>query len=178
MRALALGTAIALALPAAASAQTALSENVSPTNSTGAIEVGGIQPLLCGATFDQASADVNLIDATAQSVGITLQCNAEFRLTARSAYGSLRNQTQYDPGNPRTFVPYTIAWPANLLDDDGAAIAPAFSAPGTDWARSLSASSAPTRQVQRGEMSIRWQSATEVLAGSYVDTFYLDIVAN
>jgi hypothetical protein len=149
-----------------------------PSGSTGPIEVAGVQPLICGAAFDQTSAAVNLVESTSQSVGITLQCNARFRLVARSANGELRHQGQYVAGNPRTFVPYDVVWPANLVDDNSAAIAPAFTAPGTQWAGTLSASSAPTRQVQRGDMVIRWRSATDVLAGSYVDTFYLDIVAN
>ena len=146
--------------------------------STGLIEVAGNEPVRCGAAFDQASAVINLVGSSSQSVGVTLQCNSPFRLTARSTNGELRNQDQYAAGNPRTYVPYRITWPASLLDDNGDAIAPGFSASGAAWAGSLNASSAPTRQVQRGDMLIQWTGAIEVLAGPYVDTFYLEIIAD
>ena len=167
--------AAAVLTPLATSAQTMGSL---PTASTGAIEVAGMQPVMCGASFDEASASVNLVATTSRSVGITLSCNSRFRLLARSETGVLRNRDSYSAGNALTYVPYTIAWPATLIDESGAAIAPSFTAPGTAWAARLSATSAPVRQVQHGAMVIAWQPATAVLAGSYTDTFYLDIIAN
>jgi hypothetical protein len=145
---------------------------------TGPIEIGGAEPVLCGALFDQPSATVDLTATASHEVGVEVSCNARFRLSARSSFGELRHESAYMAADQRSLVPYDVAWPGNLLDSNGSPIAPGFTASGAQWAAGISATSAPTRLTQSGRMRISWRTPTNVLAGGYRDIFFLDIEPN
>jgi len=170
-----LGAALISALAGAAVAAPAPS---SPARSTGPIEVSGTEAVICSAAFDESVLSVNLAEKSSQSVGVLIECNARFRLAARSRFGVLEHETLYAAGDPLTFVPYTVVWPATLINSLGVTIAPEFTAAGPAWAAGLQVTSAPTRGAQRGVVTIRWGPTPQVIAGTYVDTFALDIVAN
>jgi hypothetical protein len=169
------GLAFSILLMAAESASAV---TPTPTQTTGPIQIGGTEPLICSAAFDQPTITVNLVENTSQNVGVSIQCNTRFRLDAKSQFGVLRNETQYVAGDPLTFVPYSVVWPTGVVNSFGTPIAPAFTDTGANWAAGLSATSAPTREVQHGQMNVQWGAAPQVLAGTYVDTFTLNIVAN
>ena len=175
------GTWLAAALLLAATpaaAQQSASQQAPGTATTGPIEIGGAQPVQCGASFDRASAVVNLVANSSQDVGVEIECNARFVLRARSSYGVFRHETAYAPGDPRTFVSYSVSWPTSLFDSNGSPIGPEFTASGSAWANGIAVNSAPTMLAQSGRMLISWQTAANVLAGNYGDTFYLDIEAD
>lgn len=171
MRAFRIFIALATAGISAAAAQDV------PVNTTGPIQIGGFQEVLCAAGFAEESVPVDLTATPSQSVQVTIECNAPFSLDANADNGELRNTAEYAPNDPLTFVPYTVIWPS-MLSHEGQAIASNFTNSGENWAGGLTASSQATGSMQIGTMTVQWGPPPEVIAGDYTDTFELNIVAN
>lgn len=174
MRRLSLTAILTAAFTATAFGQSAL--ELQPST-TGPIQIGGFQAIVCAAGFAEESVPVDLTATSAQSVAISIECNAPFLLDASADNGQLRNTAEYAPNDPLTFVTYTVSWPP-LVSYDGQTIAPNFTNSGENWAGGLSASSPPTGSRQDGVMTVQWGPSPAVIAGEYTDTFELNIVAN
>lgn len=146
-------------------------------NSTeAAILIRATNPLQCSVVFAESSATVDLTRERAYEVGVRLNCNAPFRITGRAANGALRNIDAYAPGDPRTFLPYTVAWPA-MVGNGGQPIAPQFTAPGENWARGVDYASGTSVVGQSGAMRVEWRQPGQLLAGTYSETFTVELEA-
>lgn len=184
--------ALATIAPVCAHAQTTTNGNISgasqtsPTSTgqgnsaqtTGPIEVAGVQPPQCGITISQTAFSVDLTQSTQEDVPLLLECNTNFRISARSDNGELRLENGYNPTNPQTIVPYSVAWTTAIFDSGGSPIATNFTASGIDWARGLASDSRPTRFAQSGVLTVSWRSGPLRPIGTYVDRFSIEIQPN
>lgn len=139
-----------------------------------AITIRASLALQCSVIFNEASATVNLVASTAREVGVRLDCNTPFRLRATAENGDLRHTGLYRPGDVRSFLPYSVTWPA-MVSNGGFRIAQNFSADGRQWARGLEFLSGTSVLNQTGEMRITWGNADELLAGEYREVFTIEM---
>ncbi|WP_334654849.1 hypothetical protein [Sphingomonas panaciterrae] len=139
-----------------------------------ALLIRGDNPLQCGIVFDEATASVDLTARRSYEVGVRMNCNAPFRMTGRATNGALRNVQSFSPGDRRTYLDYSIAWPA-MVTNGGQALAPQFSGPGNNWARGVNYSSGTSVVQQSGQMRIEWERPGELLAGTYTETFTVEL---
>lgn len=133
-------------------------------------------PLECAVIFDESSASVDLTTTRAYQVGVRVNCNAPFRMTGRARNGALRNTSAFSANNPRTFLPYTVRWPA-MVTNDGDAIAPQFTASGESWARGVEFVSSTAVIKQIGALQIEWPRPNDLVAGEYTETFVVELEA-
>lgn len=139
-----------------------------------AITIRAVWPLECSVVFNEALARVDLVASSATEVGVQLNCNTPFRLRATAANGALRHTGQYRPGDARSFLPYSVTWPA-MVSNGGFSIAQNFSADGRQWAGGLEFRSGASVVNQTGEMRITWGNAQNLLAGEYREVFVLEM---
>lgn len=139
-----------------------------------AITIRAVSPLQCSVIFTEASASVDLVATSAREVGIRLNCNTPFRLRAMAENGSLRHIGQYRSGDTRSFLPYSVTWPA-MVSNGGFRIGQNFSADGRQWASGLEFLSGTSVVNQTGEMRIAWGNTQNLLAGEYREVFVLEM---
>ena len=133
-------------------------------------------PLECAVIFDETSASVDLTTTRAYQVGVRVNCNAPFRMTGRARNGALRNTAAFSANNPRTFLPYTVRWPA-MVTNGGEAIAPQFTGSGESWARGVEFVSSTAVIKQIGALQIEWPRPNDLVAGQYTETFVVELEA-
>ncbi len=139
-----------------------------------AITIRAVWPLECSVLFNEELARVDLIASSAREVAVRLDCNTPFRLRATAENGALRHTGQYRPGDARSFLPYSVTWPA-MVSNGGFRIAQNFSANGRQWAEGLEFLSSTSVANQTGEMRITWGDAQNLLAGEYREVFVLEM---
>lgn len=139
-----------------------------------AILIRATRPLECSVIFNEATATVNLATNSAREVGVRMNCNTPFRLRATAANGALRHNEDFQSGNSRSYLPYSVTWPA-MVSNGGLSIAQNLSADGVQWARGLEFVSGTSVIDQRGDMRIAWGSTQNLLAGEYREVFILEL---
>lgn len=139
-----------------------------------AITIRGNWPLECSVGFNEPLARVDLVASSAREVGVRLNCNTPFRLRATAENGDLRHIGQYRVGDTRSFLPYSVSWPA-MVSNGGFKIAENFSTDGRQWAQGLEFLSGTSVINQTGDIRITWGNAQNLLAGEYREVFVLEL---
>lgn len=139
-----------------------------------AITIRGNWPLECSVAFNEALARVDLISSSARDIGVRLNCNTPFRLRASAENGVLRHMGQFRAGDTRSYLSYSVAWPA-MVSNGGFKIADNFSTDGREWAQGLEFISGTSVINQTGDIRISWGNAQNLLAGEYREVFVLEL---